>query len=153
MQKILIFEGICRWNGYIKKMLREEGYCVQTTQTLLTLNSLLQYFRPDLVLIGLGAQPDSGWDLFRQLKAENAGLPVLVYHVVNAAAVEEMKSAVMEALRESKMKYAETRPFEVSGNSFAEEYPAFQIKEAWPWVYEMLFNRPIPTGTAPLKAV
>lgn len=154
MQKILIVEGLCRWNGYIKKMLDEEGYCILTTRTLLAPDSLLNDFQPDLVLIDLGGQPDSGWDLFRQLKTEDVRLPVLVYHVVNAKDVEEMKSVVAEALRESRIRYLKNCSFKNSGhNNIEEEYPVVIAEKVWPWEYEALFCSPMEHGGAPLEFV
>ncbi len=104
MKKILIFKGLCLWDGYVAKCLKENGYHVQTTRVLKALWRHVEEYQPNLTLIGLGAQPEQGWHLFRQLKAYDEKLPILVYHLVSSTGVTDVTSAVAEALREATFK-------------------------------------------------
>jgi DNA-binding response OmpR family regulator len=104
MSKILIVEGLCPWNGYVKKRLIEEKYDVRTASSLKSIWPQIEKYQPDLILINLGRNPALGWQLFRQLKSYDSRQALLSYHVVNPEEVEEVVRAVNQALREVKIK-------------------------------------------------
>lgn len=105
MSKILIIEGLCPWNGYVRKKLAEEKYEVRTASSLRSIWPQFEEFQPDLVLINLGGRPGLGWQLFRQLKSYDAEQAILSYHVVNSKEVEDVVRAVREALHEVETKH------------------------------------------------
>lgn len=101
MQRILIVEGLCAWNSFVHKMLVAEGYDIWTVRGLTSVWQPLDYFQPDLVLVGLGVEHAQAWHIFEQLKAYDADLPVLVYQIVNGQSVDDFKRVVSAALREA----------------------------------------------------
>ncbi len=125
MRKILIVEGLCRWNTLVERTLTDAGYRVRTVRAVVSVRRLVREDRPDLVLIGLGRQPQYGWHLLRQLKSDDANLPVLTYHVVSSKAVEDLKRAVTAALGE--VTYMDSaRPHA------SRHWPAPMQKAEWP---------------------
>lgn len=100
MKKILVVEGLCCWNIQVERMLADEGFRVRTTRTLISAQHLVNREQPDLVIIGLGIQPQNGWHLLRKLKAENSDLPVLVHHVVSTQTLQDLKRTVTAAMGE-----------------------------------------------------
>ncbi len=109
MEKILIVEGLCAWNVFVKKMLVAEGYRIQTVRSLDAVWQSLDHFKPDLVLVGMGVSPDQAWHVLRRLKVHDVSLPVLVYQVVNGQGVEDFKRVVSAALQETSQRNKECR--------------------------------------------
>lgn len=109
MKKILMVEALCHWNDYLQKCLAGEGYQVRTIRSPILVYSEIGAFQPDLVLIGLGVQPDQRWHLFHQIKIRHPDLPVLVYHAVNSTVLEDIQCAASEALRDANDKYSAIR--------------------------------------------
>ncbi len=125
MRRILIVEGRCHLNAQVKKMLMDVGYRVRTTRALEPVRYLVREDRPDLVLIGLGGQTQHGWDLLRQLKADDADLPVLAFHLVSSKAVEDLKRSVTDALGD--------KPYMDSARPYASRHwPAPMQRAGWP---------------------
>lgn len=78
MPDILIVDDQPYLQEFFSEELTNEGYGVVSVNDAESVRGYLRNSRPDIVLLDLYLNGFEGWDLLKELKSEDPGLPVLI---------------------------------------------------------------------------
>lgn len=78
MPDILIVDDQPYLQEFFSEELTNEGYGVVSVNDAESVRDYLRNSRPDIVLLDLYLNGFEGWDLLKELKSEDPGLPVLI---------------------------------------------------------------------------